>query len=56
MTREEIGAYLGLKLETISRVFSRFQEEGLLDVRNKRIRILDEGALRALNRAHAYQP
>ena len=53
MTREEIGAYLGLKLETISRAFSRFQEEGLLAVRNKRIRILDEGALRALVGMHA---
>ena len=29
MTREEIGSYLGLKLETVSRAFSRFQEEGL---------------------------
>ena len=28
MTREEIGSYLGLKLETVSRLFSRFQEEG----------------------------
>jgi CRP/FNR family transcriptional regulator, anaerobic regulatory protein len=48
MTREEIGAYLGLKLETISRVFSKFQDEGVLDVQNKHIRILREGALRAL--------
>jgi len=48
MTREEIGAYLGLKLETISRVFSKFQEEGVLDVQNKHIRILREGTLRAL--------
>ena len=28
MTREEIGSYLGLKLETVSRVFSKFQEDG----------------------------
>ena len=28
MTREEIGNYLGLTLETVSRLFSRFQEEG----------------------------
>ena len=28
MTREEIGSYLGLKLETVSRLFSRFQREG----------------------------
>jgi CRP/FNR family transcriptional regulator len=46
MTREEIGSYLGLKLETISRALSRFQEEGLLDVRTKRVKILDLDALR----------
>ena len=27
MTREEIGSYLGVKLETVSRLFSRFQRE-----------------------------
>lgn len=48
MTREEIGSYLGLKLETVSRTFSRFQDEGLLDVRQRRIRILDAAALKAL--------
>ena len=31
MTREEIGSYLGLKLETVSRLFSKFQEEGPRD-------------------------
>jgi CRP/FNR family transcriptional regulator len=52
MTRDEIGSYLGLKLETVSRTFSRFQEERLLDVKQRAIRILDETALRALvNRA-----
>jgi CRP/FNR family transcriptional regulator len=30
MSRDEIGSYLGLKLETVSRAFSRFQDEGLL--------------------------
>jgi CRP/FNR family transcriptional regulator len=40
MTREEVGSYLGLKLETISRVLSRFQEEGLIEVRNKHIKII----------------
>jgi CRP/FNR family transcriptional regulator len=48
MTREEIGSYLGLKLETVSRVFSRFQEEGLIAVQQKNIRILDSAALREL--------
>jgi CRP/FNR family transcriptional regulator len=46
MTREEIGSYLGLKLETVSRAFSRFQEEGLISVRQKRIHILDVDGLR----------
>jgi CRP/FNR family transcriptional regulator len=35
MTREEIGSYLGLKLETVSRILSRFQVEGLIGVRNR---------------------
>jgi CRP/FNR family transcriptional regulator len=50
MTREEIGSYLGLKLETVSRAFSRFQEEGFIAVQQKHIRILDiEGLRRLLN-------
>jgi len=48
MTREEIGSYLGLKLETVSRAFSRFQDEGLLDVKQRDIRVLDEPGLRRL--------
>lgn len=48
MTREEIGSYLGLKLETVSRLFSRFQEEGLLSVQQKHIRILDIAGLKKL--------
>jgi CRP/FNR family transcriptional regulator, anaerobic regulatory protein len=46
MTREEIGSYLGLKLETVSRAFSRFQEDGLISVQQKHIHILDVGGLR----------
>ena len=48
MTREEIGSYLGLKLETVSRAFSRFQEDGLLDVKQRDIRVLDADGLRRL--------
>ncbi|MCL4801239.1 MAG: fumarate/nitrate reduction transcriptional regulator Fnr [Burkholderiales bacterium] len=48
MTREEIGSYLGLKLETVSRIFSKFQEEGLVSVQQKHIRILHVDGLRAL--------
>jgi CRP/FNR family transcriptional regulator len=46
MTREEIGSYLGLKLETVSRLFSRFQEEGLLQVQGRVLKLLDLSALR----------
>jgi CRP/FNR family transcriptional regulator, anaerobic regulatory protein len=45
MTREEIGSYLGLKLETVSRTLSKFQDEGLITVQQKFIRILDAAAL-----------
>ena len=48
MTREEIGSYLGLKLETVSRVFSRFQNDGLIAVQQKHIRILDIPKLRTI--------
>jgi CRP/FNR family transcriptional regulator len=48
MTREEIGSYLGLKLETVSRTFSKFQEENLLEVKQRQIRILDLPGLQKL--------
>ncbi len=48
MTREEIGGYLGLKLETVSRTFSKFQEDGLLEVQQKHVRILDLPGLEAV--------
>jgi len=41
MTREEIGSYLGLKLETVSRLFSQFQKDGLIEVEQKHVRIID---------------
>jgi len=39
---------LGLKLETVSRILSRFQAEGLISVRNREIEILSMSALRAV--------
>jgi CRP/FNR family transcriptional regulator len=48
MSRAEIGSYLGMKLETVSRTFSAFQQQRLLEVDKKHIRILDlEGLQRA---------
>jgi CRP/FNR family transcriptional regulator len=52
MTREDIGSYLGIKLETVSRVFSKFDADGLLSVQKRLIRILDvEGLKRVLGQA-----
>jgi CRP/FNR family transcriptional regulator len=46
MTREEIGSYLGLKLETVSRVFSKLSVDGILEVDKRNIRILRNDLLR----------
>ena len=45
MTREEIGSYLGLKLETVSRTLSRFVEDGIIEVQQRNLRILDADKL-----------
>jgi CRP/FNR family transcriptional regulator len=45
MSREEIGCFLGIKLETVSRMFSRFQREGLVEPNGKQIRIVDPEGL-----------
>jgi CRP/FNR family transcriptional regulator len=45
MTREEMGNYLGMKLETVSRMFSKFQRDGLVQTKGKHIRIIDVDAL-----------
>ncbi|WP_246792659.1 fumarate/nitrate reduction transcriptional regulator Fnr [Burkholderia perseverans] len=41
MTREEIGCYLGMTLETVSRMLSKFQRSGMIDSRGRQIRITD---------------
>jgi len=48
MTREEIGSLLGLKLETVSRILSRFQAEKLIRVHNREIEISDMAQLRCV--------
>lgn len=48
MTREEIGSYLGMKLETVSRAFSKFQADNIIKVDQKYIHILDMVALRKI--------
>nr|WP_051094450.1 helix-turn-helix domain-containing protein [Bordetella sp. FB-8] len=41
MSRDEIGGFLGIKLETVSRMFSRFQREGFVQTQGRQIQILD---------------
>ncbi|MDO9610463.1 MAG: fumarate/nitrate reduction transcriptional regulator Fnr [Serpentinimonas sp.] len=54
MTREEIGSYLGMKLETVSRTFSRFMDEGIIEVKQRYVLIIDTKGLEALaNPNHA---
>ena len=45
MSREEIGCFLGMKLETVSRMFSRFHRDGLVEPNGKQIRIVDPDGL-----------
>lgn len=56
MTREEIGSYLGLKLETISRTFSKFVEEGIVEVKQRHVRILNPDALQLIVNTQSCQP
>lgn len=48
MTREEIGSFLGLKLETISRTFSKFVDDGIVDVKQRHVHILNTHALQEI--------
>ncbi|MGP0173534.1 fumarate/nitrate reduction transcriptional regulator Fnr [Pseudomonas sp. NCHU5208] len=48
MSRNEIGNYLGLAVETVSRVFTRFQQNNLLEAEGKEVHILDPIELCAL--------
>ncbi len=56
MTREEIGSYLGLKLETVSRTFSKFVDEEIMEVKQRHVRILNAEGLERLvnNPAHCH--
>ena len=48
MTREEIGSYLGLTLETVSRTFSKFADDGLIAVNQRHIHIQNADALKRM--------
>ncbi|MFD1208271.1 fumarate/nitrate reduction transcriptional regulator Fnr [Modicisalibacter tunisiensis] len=48
MARADIGNYLGLAVETVSRIIGRFQQHKLVDVQGREVHILDLDALEAL--------
>jgi CRP/FNR family transcriptional regulator len=53
MTRADIGSYLGLTLESVSRILHRFQARGWLELNHRRLRVVAPGALRAFFTPHA---
>lgn len=56
MTREEIGGYLGLKLETVSRAFSKLQKEGLIKINSKNVQLNDISWLKQRSRESCRAP
>lgn len=51
MSRKDLGNFLGLTTETVSRVFSRLQSKGLIETAQKEITLIDINALQALAKA-----
>lgn len=48
MSREEIGSYLGMKLETVSRTFSKFSDLGIIEIKQRLVHIKDAEALKKI--------
>ncbi len=53
MTRSDIGNYLGLAIETVSRLFSQFQKKGIINVSDKLVEITNLDALHELAGTHS---
>jgi CRP/FNR family transcriptional regulator len=49
MSREDIGGYLGLTIESVSRLLARFRKQGWISLDNRDIRIADRDSLEALS-------
>ena len=52
LTREDIGSYLGLKIETVSRMLSRFQAAGLIQLQGRVVQLIDVPALKQIAGKH----
>jgi len=48
MMRQEIASYLGLTVETVSRLFSRLQHDRVIEVRGREVQVKDVPGLRKL--------
>jgi CRP/FNR family transcriptional regulator len=48
MSRSDIGNYLGMAEETVCRVFTRFQDDGLLSTERRQVQLLDQSRLKSL--------
>jgi len=56
MSRQEIGNYLGLTIETVSRLFSKFQRNGLVTINRKSIRLENLPAIHAICDGFSEEP
>ncbi len=54
MSRNDIGSYLGLAVETVSRLFTRFHDEGILHVERKHVQLKDMDRLKTIFRSNDY--
>ena len=45
MSRVDIGSYLGIQIETVSRMLSRFAESGLIQIKQRHIKLIDMNGL-----------
>jgi CRP/FNR family transcriptional regulator len=55
MARNDIANFLGLAVETVSRVFTRFQNQGVIKVRGREVELLDVKALQRATHDFARQ-
>jgi len=53
MTREDMGSYLGMKIETVSRTFAKFVNSGIVVVNRRHVQIMDLDALKQLVAVHS---
>ena len=56
MSRIDIANYLGLALETVSRGFTRLQDDGLIEVHGRQVALVDPAALMRLAHGLAEEP